>query len=64
MKEVYTLTQKWGNDTILSYIRKSLALKLILRIRPQIMCSEILAGSVQRLRENEIQSSHEFDTQI
>ena len=51
MKEVYTFTQKWGNDTILSYIRKSLALKLILRIRPQIMCSEILAGFSKALRK-------------
>ena len=53
MKEVYTLTQKWGNEelTILSYIRKSLDLKLILRIRPQIMCSEILAGFSKALRK-------------
>ena len=41
---------KW-ETYILSYIRKSLALKLILRIRPQIMYREILAGFSEALRK-------------
>ena len=41
---------KWGTY-ILSYIRKSLSLQLILRIRPQIMYREILAGFSEALRK-------------
>ena len=41
---------KWGTY-ILSHIRKLLALKLILRIRPEIMYREILAGFSEALRK-------------